>query len=177
MLGLEEFLTPYIGAPYKWCLTEDGGKPESRAPFWRTSTVPTPEEVKQEGCCCVGLINLVRLWKHQSTFAGTKHITNEFWMKLNPITRELPFGAMLLRFYRDMTDQGHVAIVWKNQQLLHCYTVKEGLSGPGIVLDPSWSMSHSWNSNGYYDVYIALEDWLPQRCRCLGGHSCSTSVL
>jgi len=175
MESLEHFLEPYIGAPYSWCLNSEKG---IRSPLWKTEPIPTPKEVHAEGICCVGLLNLVRLWDGQSTFADVKHLLWEVSSKLNQITIELPFGALLVRFPHDAVDQGHCAIVWKDQQLLHCYVddpePKPGLYRPGICLDPSWKTSHLLKKEGYYDAYVRLEDWLPHPCRCLRGqHSCA----
>ena len=165
MADIEQFLQPYIGAPYTWCLEyEEGGRIGSRAPFWRLSTLPTPEEVKAEGCCCVGVINFVRIDHSKLTFAGTGHISDVFDGFIKPIQEVLPVGAMLLRRPRDEVDQGHVAIVISGQRLMHCYVENpepvEGLVGPGVEIDASWKESHSWHKEGYYDGYISVEDWL-----------------
>ena len=162
---MELFFQPYLNTPYKWCLEfEEGGLEGSRAPFWRLPTLPTPEELQAEGCCCVGVVNLWRIHKGKSTWAGTGHIADDF-PELEPMDKEPEEGAMLLRRPRNFEDQGHVGIVLSGERYLHCFTESdgpgEGFTGPGIVIEASWKRSHAWiPGKVYYDGWVKAEKWM-----------------
>jgi len=51
-------------------------------------------------------------------------------------TKSYPVGSLLLRRYRDPVDQGHLALIYNDGQLLHCYPVA------GVTIDPSIKSSH-----------------------------------
>jgi hypothetical protein len=51
-------------------------------------------------------------------------------------TKSYPVGSLLLRQYRDPVDQGHLALLYNDGQLLHCYPVA------GITIDASVKRSH-----------------------------------
>ncbi len=159
-------LDAYVGAPYAWCMDEEGGLPGSRAPFWRLEKLPTPEEVRKEGCCCVGLVNFARILEGLSTFAGTMDTWERFKDQMICVKgdEDPPEGALLLRPYGDLNDQGHVGIARMNGALLHCYTdtdrPTERFSGPGIALDPSWKESRAWRPEGYWAGWVPVEVWL-----------------
>jgi hypothetical protein len=161
-----DWLTEYCGVPYAWCLDfENGGREGSRAPFWRVDTLPTYDDLVEEGCCCVGLVNLVRIKDKKPTWAGTGHIWNELEDYLEPMDKEPEEGAMLIRAPRDMADQGHVGIVLSDGRYIHSHVdefeggPQPGLFGPGVTLDKSWRESHRWHRNGYYDGWVKAEVW------------------
>jgi hypothetical protein len=57
---------------------------------------------------------------------------------LKPFEQEASYseGSLLFRYYRDLDDQGHVAIVSGPRKIIHCYTdgsFARGKSGPGVV--------------------------------------------
>jgi len=57
-----------------------------------------------------------------------------------------------------------VAIIFRDNGLLHCYpedgTVRDGLIGPGITIDPEIGTSHGWDIRGYYKYAFPPELWL-----------------
>jgi len=145
----------------------------NRSPFWvDNSTAPPAELVKREGCNCAGLINLIRRKLNLSIpgvefklyYAGGTYVWFEYLKYFNFIDNldldsEYPIGTLLIRKYRSLEDQGHLAILLTtgrllDQKVLHCYPEK------GIQIDDKVSLSHYWLPNGYYEYICKPDYWL-----------------
>lgn len=162
-------MAPYIGAPYRWTLE---GLPADGpgAPFWMQVAAPTPDEVKANGCLCVGLVNIVLAVLGSPTrFKGTGDIWERFHTIATPCQpgADIPDLALLFSGYRDEKRQGHVAIALNEGngciRLFHCYVddpePQPGLLTPGIRIDDSLEESHSWYEGGTYEGWIPFSVW------------------
>lgn len=163
-----------VGAKYDmWKNGQDTRAAE--APFWVTGKkFPTAAYVKARSCVCVGLINLMR--RHAGLSVPGDEKTNYkyaggTWIWFNAlkkkgvlkpfdIRKSYPVGTLLLRNYKNVKDQGHVAVVYeKNRKgvlfskLLHCYF------NAGVQIDHAVGKSHFWEKDGYYTHTCAPEDW------------------
>jgi len=146
--------------PYVWW--KDGESTlEKEAPFY-CKTIPSVSTIQTSGCNCAGLINLLHLGKGQTVpgvksemyYAGGTYVWYEYLDSLGllepiDLTKEYPVGSLLLRDYKTVEDQGHVAVLWTNgpcekQKLLHCYP------DAGIQVN-DFNESHSWIDGGYYE--------------------------
>lgn len=63
--------------------------------------------------------------------------------------------TLLLRRYRDVSDQGHVAVSFPGGRVLQTYDGGNGW--PGLNTDATIERSHA---GGYYEFMVAPEDWL-----------------
>lgn len=124
------------------CNTKQAGPTKDGPPFWITNTPPPDiSKIKKGGICCVGFANLIRRYlglEIPGMIPGKKTITNFIggtgeWFLYLKSTKRLkkinhkklyPKGTLLLQNYNP-TDQGHVAIVYKenkdllNSQIMH----------------------------------------------------------
>jgi hypothetical protein len=137
-------------------------------PFY-CKNIPDISTIIKYGCNCAGLLNIIQLMKGQKvpgiltnnyysggTYLWFEYLNNGNYLEKIDINKLYPAGSLLIRRYRDVSDQGHVAIIYSSgslleQQLLHCYPDK------GIVIDKNINESHSWIKEGYYE-YICV-DW------------------
>ncbi len=161
------WLLTLVGTDYIWWFPGDGVKGDC-GPFWfAPGPVPSEERIRAEGCNCVGLFNLL-FRKLGREPVGT---TVDWFARLDKKQKivgetDFPFGTILLRECRDEVDQGHIAIVLDDGQLLHCYPdsgiPRRGRVSPGVALDPSWKLSDTWLSEhgGFYTHFCIFRDWL-----------------
>jgi hypothetical protein len=150
--------------PYRWW--SDGESTLEDGPFY-CKKIPSIETIQKSGCNCAGLINILQLCrglvvpgvKINHFYAGGTYAWYEYLSSINalePVNRSksYPKGSLLLRRYRDVKDQGHLAVLYTsgiltNQKLLHCYYNR------GITIDESFQDSDSWCKDGYYE-YICV---------------------
>ena len=90
--------------------------------------------------------------------------------------KKYPAGTFIIRKYRNIVDQGHVAIVYDENpkgvlfsKVVHCFTDLDYdeqtcklPQGPGIAIDNNIGYSHFYYDSipGYYDYAILPKDWL-----------------
>jgi len=162
------YIQDLIGAPYVWW--QDGESMfNTLAPFYCSEEPVSAEYVKQHGCNCAGLINIIATlsnslipgFAEKDYYAGGTYAWFEYLSKrglLQPLTmKSYPAGTLLFRKYRNPEDQGHVAILYTSgplleQKLLHSY------AAAGIKIDSTVAESHNWVPEGYYEY--ASENWL-----------------
>jgi len=142
----------------KYVFWQDGESTLAKdAPFYCKS-IPSVDKIIESGCNCAGLINILQLSrgldvpgvKDNKYYAGGTYEWAEYLKSINvlelfDINKEYPVGSLLIREYRNEDDQGHLAVVYNNQTLLHCY------QSAGITIDDSIKTSHNWDANGYYE--------------------------
>lgn len=158
----------------------------TEAPFWASNApAPAAAYVKARSCLCAGLINLMRRkvglgipgaerkdYKYAGgTWIWFNHLKKRGVLEAFDINKKYPAGTLLLRNYKSVGDQGHVAVIVTPGRmnvlystLLHCYTA-EPKSGkkkqsPGIDLDQSVGRSHFWRPEGYYTHACLPQHWL-----------------
>lgn len=159
------------GTPYSaWGSGENTRATE--APFWASDApAPSARAVKARGCICTGLANLMRrklgLSVPGAARADYKYAGGTWiWFRSFPlepldITKAYPAGTLLLRPYKSVKDQGHVAVIYEKNpkgvlfsKLLHCYR------DAGVRLDPAMGSSHFWRPEGYYTHVCLPKNWL-----------------
>lgn len=174
-----EYGKSLIGVPYQWW--SRGAIPEKAPMFAVNGQVPPREEIST--CNCAGFVNLMlryagkQLPYHQYTGTGGTHAYWHFYnhkgvLELFDINRahEYPTGTLIMRKYRSITDQGHVAVLVNDettnkQMVLHSITLLEFMNNSqqdreknlGVNMKYTLEESHD---GYYYDVIIRPENWL-----------------
>lgn len=156
-------------------------------PFWvSNSEAPPSGDVMAESCTCTGLINLMRrkigleipgLDRPDYEFPGGtwcwfNHLKKKGKLKNFNINMIYPKGTLLLRPYRNESEQGHMAVVYTDNprnvlyaKLIHSYS-KDGTPHPGrkglygVKIDAAVGMSHFWDPKGFYTHACLPKDWL-----------------
>lgn len=177
-----EYLSKIVGTPYDWWT---GGIVPSRAPAWGKNGPPPPAaEVRSTSCFCAGVPNLARravgleiphlgnenydggvVAYFGSTAAAAPEFPRRGYFEVRG--KQRPFNlqearrpwTLVGRKYRNVRDQGHVAIVLPGGKLLQSYDAGGGR--PGVNTNVSLERSHfSWGPQGGYEVMVRPEDWL-----------------
>lgn len=166
---LRDYVDGLIGTPYTWW--RGGTTLADGAPFWASSApAPAAGDVRAAGCNCAGFINLLcrlrgapiaGLTEGWYFAGGTGAWAEALEPHLQPFDAgaSYPAGTLLLRKYRDVEDQGHVAVLWSSgsvlkQRLAHSYIAD------GVAINETVEMSHNWAAGGYYEYVCAPEHWL-----------------
>ena len=177
-----EYVSKIVGTPYAWWT---GGVVPSRAPAWGTNGPPPPAaEVRSTSCFCAGVSNLARravgleiphlgnenydggvVAYFGSTAAAAPEFPRRGYFEVRG--KQRPFNlqearrpwTLVGRKYRNVKDQGHVAIVLPGGKLLQSYDAGGGR--PGVNTNVTLERSHfSWGPQGGYEVMVRPEDWL-----------------
>jgi cell wall-associated NlpC family hydrolase len=148
---MEGYAESLLGVPYRWWRAGDlciGDQP----PFYAEAG---PPPLAPPTLNCAGFINCLArfvgrpipgvadgLWYAGGTYAWYEELAH----KCAPIASidELPVGTLLLRRFRDAADQGHLAVVWTNGCIIHCWPDK------GVVIEVPPA--------NYFEYYC--NDWL-----------------
>ncbi len=124
----------FLGIPYRWW-NPDVSCCENTGPFWSAEGPEVSlEEVQKGHANCAGLLNLI-CRKYGLPIPGSKTKdyyaggTVAWWTffetegNLQPfdIEKEYPMGTILLRKYRSVEDQGHIAIVCEKDKIIHSW--------------------------------------------------------
>ena len=155
------FLKPFVGTRYKWW-TPKTDMTLDRSPFWSVND-PVPRDI--DGIACTGLLNLV-MRKLGMSIPGTERPGYRFpggtWIWFHTLKKRgvlqrfdasfsYPAGTLLLAPHKNDHEQGHVAIIYKQDNanvydslIIHSYsetpyTPRGGYSDPGVVIYPSFS--------------------------------------
>jgi hypothetical protein len=162
-----------IGIKYKLWLGDHEKTDDKPEPFY-INKIPDIEYIKQHGINCAGLINIMRLnscgnvpgkgeWR-----GGTQSWYNYLKSKDVLITfdyrQNYPKGTLLLRNYRNPSEQGHVTVIydkdendmWLNDSIIHAYNDASG----GRVGISNLGYSHYSIPEGYYEYAILPDNWL-----------------
>lgn len=105
--------------------------------------------IRKEGINCVGVINLI---KHEfkkpippnkyvkgGTRAWFDYLNKNKLIEEYDIKNKYPKYSLLIRDYKNPQDQGHVALVYENDNIIHAIPennkiVKDKLVGPGVTV-------------------------------------------
>jgi len=154
-----------VGAPYRWWT--EGPVPDGSPAWAENGAPPPPEQVIAEGCFCAGVTNLMLRavgkeiptlgdpnWDG-GTYAYYHYYNNKGVREVFDIRENYPEGTLIGRLYRDPTDQGHVAVVLGNGNVLQSYDA--GLGRPGVNTNATIAGSHS---GYYYEYAVRPENWI-----------------
>lgn len=174
----EAYLDKIIGTPYSWWT---GGTVPDGAPAWaRNGEPPQPANVKGTSCFCAGVTNLARravgleiptlgnqnfdggiVAYFGATEAAPASFPRQGYFERHGKLRRFDLEearrpwTLIGRKYRNVRDQGHVAIVMRGGKVLQSYDAGGGR--PGINNNATLEQSHD---GGYYEVMVRAEDWL-----------------
>jgi len=162
-----------IGLKYTWW--KSGSTSMNKHPFY-IDDIPTKAYIKKNGICCTGLINIMRQKAgfdvpgsgadKGSTIGWHKYLKNKNVLEKFDDNKNYPIGTLFLRKYRNVKDQGHVAVYLKKSkiakkplygEIIHAYAEDED---GGVVGITSFGASHFYFTNGYYEYAILPKDWL-----------------
>ncbi|CAE7504047.1 unnamed protein product [Symbiodinium natans] len=161
-----EYALKLSGVPYGWWR---GGDIPKKAPMWaEDGPAPAPEMV--ESCNCAGLTNLMLrsvgqpLPSHKDNGCGGTGaygaVYASVWQSFD-LETIYPRGTLLLRKYRSVEDQGHVAVVLepagRDAKVLQSHCAGFPSTSPGVNATYTVAESHC---GGYYEFAVLPTDWL-----------------
>jgi hypothetical protein len=155
-----------IGVSYGGWL---GGELSPDAPMWCADAPIDVSIIKQTSCSCVGLTNLmlrslgVSLPRSASGSIGGTLAYGEYFRPMATLFDDqlkYPIGTLIGRHYRDLNDQGHVAVVIDNNRVLQSFALHAGGVTPGVNMNYSVPQSHNGN---YYEYAVLPQHWLVRR--------------
>jgi hypothetical protein len=174
----EDYLDKIVGTPYSWWT---GGTVPDGAPVWaKNGEPPQPADVRSTSCCDTGVTNLARravgleiptlgnqnfdggivAYFGAADSAPPSFPREGYFERQGKLRRfdleeaQRPW-TLIGRKYRNVSDQGHVAIVISGGKVLQSYDAGGGR--PGVNKDATLEQSHA---GGYYEVMVRAEDWL-----------------
>lgn len=184
------FAKKLVGIKYKWW-TPQTNMLEDGAPQWSVNK-KNKELNKIDGTNCAGFINLIR--RHlKLTIPGTEIKNYKYpggtyiWFKtlykkglleeFNP-KKSYPAGTLLLRNFKNNYDQGHVAVIYKENKdnvflskIIHSfsdteYNPKSTYSLPGVTIEPLGRIFFFFkidkNNKGYMTHICYPKYWLSE---------------
>lgn len=148
--------------------------------------IPSMKKLREKGINCAGLINVMRMYSGREIPAQNDELIvrggTRFWynyfdklgkLELFDYEKSYPLGTLLLRDYKNIIDQGHMAVICEHSKeypkkilygsIIHAYVGHEdGKTGRvGITnLGSSHFCLTSKEDKGYYEYAILPEDWL-----------------
>lgn len=151
--------------------------------------LPSIDEIKEKGTNCAGLTNLIRRhlglsipginkldeYKYPGgTYAWFNYLERKGRLEKFDYTKSYPSGTLLLRNYKDINDQGHVAIIYAQHKdsvlfskVIHSYpkewNLELGKTTPGVTIDATVGQSHfGWfpEQCGFYTHVCYPKNWL-----------------
>jgi len=162
-----DFGVSLIRTPYDYW---KGGNNQTNAPmFAKNGPIPDRNEITSVNCA--GLINLIiryigkELPFKNDEIGGTSAYAYYYRGVAVPfdITNRYPKGTLIIRDYRDINDQGHVAIILDDngEKALVLQSHVEGpffeSTSPGVNNKYTLEESHDGN---YYELAVLPKDWL-----------------
>jgi len=168
-----------VDIPYIWWKDDESNPTD----IFYADTFPSKTILKKRGINCAGLINLMR----QSIGKEIIHAPGKYcigkyrggtgyWYnilrkakKLKPFdyNTDYPIGTLFLRRYKNIKDQGHVAVLYKKNkkypkhllysEIIHSFYQNKDFNGVKIT---SLGKSHFFLPEGYYEFAILPQHWL-----------------
>lgn len=154
-----------VGAKYTWW--KGGELNKHPYPFYLTKQ--TKKYIFEHGVNCAGFINLLVLKNGGSipheggTGAWFHYLKNKKVLEPFDYRKKYELGTLFLRKYRDVNDQGHVAVLYKNQkddigslygEIIYSAPVN------GVEIEPLGCNHFCSARNGYYEFVVKPENWL-----------------
>lgn len=165
-----------IGIKYKWWKPEIDGDE-----YFALDKDYTIDELKEKGIGCTGFVNLVYKFHNDGYFpdegkkgrGGTgwwyRYLKKHDALEEFDYEKDYPTGTLFLRKYKNIEDQGHVAILTKKTDRLlyskiqHSYaddSMEEGGINALTMLGYSHFYLPMWSKKGYYEYASLPEKWL-----------------
>ena len=155
------------GIPYDYW---KGGDNQTTAPMFAING-PVPDGSEITSANCAGLVNLIiryigkELPYKNDGIGGTSAYAHYYRDVAVPfdIMNSYPKGTLIIRDYRDVNDQGHVAIILDDngKKALVLQSHVEGTffesTTPGVNKQYTLEESHDGN---YYELAVLPKDWL-----------------
>lgn len=159
----------------KYTLWQGGDLSKDIYPFY-VNEIPSIEYIKQNGINCAGFINLLRLKSGMNvpgsgefkggTFSWFNYFQDKNCLEVFDYKVRYPIGTLLLRKYRSVDDQGHLAVLyeldknklWVNDKIIHSFYDEN--NGNGKVGISKLGHSHYCIPEGYYEYIILPENWI-----------------
>ena len=173
MEELLRFAESLIGI--KYTLWKGGSLSKNIYPFY-VNGIPDIEYIKKNGINCAGFINLLRLKSGKDvpgngdfkggTFSWFNYFQDKKFLEVFDYRIRYPIGTLLLRKYRSIYDQGHLAVlyeldennIWLNNKIIHSYYDEN--NGNGRVGISKLGDSHWCIPEGYYEYIVLPENWI-----------------
>ena len=175
---LLKFAKKLVGIKYTWWT----GHEKKEDDFFYVNCIPKFKTLQNRGIGCTGLINILRqsvgkpIPPSNSLFRGGtvfwyKYLKSKKLLKPFDYTKNYPLGTLFLRKYRNIDDQGHVAIYYKKNkkdptkllygEIIHAYADDKHPAG-GQVGTTILGYSHFYGGGrtGYYEYVITPTNWL-----------------
>eukprot|EP00658_Telonema_sp_P-2_P041094 TRINITY_DN29391_c0_g1_i1.p1 TRINITY_DN29391_c0_g1~~TRINITY_DN29391_c0_g1_i1.p1 ORF type:complete len:224 (-),score=41.44 TRINITY_DN29391_c0_g1_i1:127-798(-) len=161
-----EYALLLIGTPYAWWT---GGAIPIAAPMW-AEDAPAPDPTSVASVNCAGLTNLMLRsveqplpWAEHTGRGGTAAY-GEVYARSGvafALGERYPRGTLLLRRYRNVQDQGHVAVVLDDAgasaNVLQSFSYGHPSESPGVSASYTVEESHA---GGFYELAVLPEHWL-----------------
>ena len=158
-----EYGISLIGIPYElWT----SGPCQIREPMWAENG-PPPNKNEIVSCNCAGLVNLILRYSNKEIphTNNTRGGTPNYFLYYQDVSKDIdinnnyPVGTLLMRNFRDVKDQGHLAVVIENKgkdsKILQSHYEKNGFNGVNI----KYTLEES-HSGYYYEKIVLPDDWL-----------------
>jgi hypothetical protein len=173
-----------VGLPYSWWL--DGmDLRKDGAPSYAVNGPITIAYIKAQGSInCVGVINVMRrrlgltipttgdpdFIYQGGTWIWFKTLKEKGLLQKFDLSKTYPKGSLLIRNYKNVIDQGHVAVVYRRNlknvlksKIMHSYpenaTLTDKLVPAGLVIE-DLEKSYYWLRSGFYTHVCLPEHWL-----------------
>ena len=169
-----------LNIKYRWANKEYNIICDSMYNFIKSSdNIPPLENIREIGCNCIGLINLMRLnlgknlpgYNNEDVIKCKFVGTISLWifclndnLKVFDINNSYPIGTLLIK-RTNKYSYGHIAIICGHNMILHSYpenpTYSPGLLEPGICIDNLIDIKNKWNfENTLFDFSCHPDIWL-----------------
>ena len=163
-----EFGLSLIGTPYGYW---KGGVNQVTAPMFADNN-PLPPKNQITCLNCAGLVNLMLKsigkkipYNGEGSMGGTESYGEYYLYKSTTfnINKNYPIGTLLIRDYKDLNDQGHVAVIiedkGKNSLILQSHVDGEYFKDTYPGVNTMYTLEES-EGDGYYEFAVLPEDWL-----------------
>ncbi len=172
-----EYGIKLIGTPYDYWR---GGENQKEAPMFAQNG-PVPHQLDVTSLNCAGLCNLMLRsigkelpYSNKTNTVGGTEAYFEYYKEKSyefSINNVYPIGTLLMRDYRDINDQGHVAVLLddKGKQALvlqshvegeYLTSTKPGVNAMYTLADSHMSFTDEEGKGCYYERVVLPEDWL-----------------
>lgn len=179
VLELLKFAKKLIGIKYTWWTDNEKNEDD----FFYVNSIPTRKTLEQKGINCSSFINVLRqstgkkIPESNSPYRGGTYFWYRYLKSKNVLepfdyTKDYPLGTLFLRKYKNISDQGHVAVYYKKYkkdptkllygEIIHAYADDTHPTG-GQVGTTIFGFSHFYEGGGkegYYEYAILPKNWL-----------------